>query len=1053
MFGWGQPPEHQYTKPASTIHIRSLQFTVGITLKSKLLFLRIISLSSLVLLLFLVLHWIETRTEAANDLGNVAAGEDAYHSGTALPKTTVHLWPDPAISDLALFGSAPYSDPEGDPAGISTFRWLRNGILLESGFVPQSLLLPMDNNLLSTDGQSPAHSSGLNFVAGRFGQAVHFSVLADSKLAYSTNGNVSPKEGSLEMWVMLSQDLVKLGNGKYHPRLFSYNIDSERQLYIEIFNGRIVLASRNLSQFYTTQPEQPAWKANEWHLVTATWSAIADRQAIYYDCILQDEANFPEMNGSAQEFYLGSDEEVASIDGNIDDVRLSRRALNEEEVAEACSRPGPAPNDEVILPANQLSAGDQITYEYTPCDINGSCDLTANTNTFVAPPPLGPLEPPPQILSEDTISFTLVLTTQVLADCRWSEADNTPYTDMQHDFMQGQGTTRHSTLVSTLPDYFEHSIYIRCADLATGRDPDSYQRSTSFRVRSPWNANYPRIASMVGLSDSQPLEEAFSAVEVWVTVPWEAHPGLADRLRRENPVGKVLLSQNFTPGWSQSDPLSTEWLASLPGDPGFNCLIRDTLGGLLIQPGSDHPVYNLTVPYCRDQLLRSIRAVFAPDYPWEGEALPFDGIYWNDLHTSISWLSDQIDSDLDGASDDPAALNAAYKAGVVDFLTQIRAEFPQAVLVANTSDPTLSAWLDGRMFVGQIDALLDGSIKNLLWSDVLENLLDWAKDGNLSQASILTSSPEPAITQKYLSADQIPAAMMAEAASDYQRMRFGLITALMGESLFRFDFRSPEPHLTWWYDEYGRSLKSDAGYPDLPPPGFLGQPVSDPSPLVDQPDNNQFQDGTSGIWVRSFTNGLALINTTSNVQTVALPATYCKLNGNQAPLFQVRMDDDAAEASPGWTLQPANTNQFGETVMESAGGSSASLEYAPNLAYSGMYEVLVWIAPEANQSSSVTLTVHHASGDTTVTVDETAGQVGWFSLGSYLFHAGGSGGVKFSATGNGKVVADAVKWVSSARYNDGSQVEQVTLQPLDGIILLTKCYQPNSSDFIPLVIR
>ncbi len=43
------------------------------------------------------------------------------------------------------------------------------------------------------------------------------------------------------------------------------------------------------------------------------------------------------------------------------------------------------------------------------------------------------------------------------------------------------------------------------------------------------------------------------------------------------------------------------------------------------------------------------------------------------------------------------------------------------------------------------------------------------------------------------------------------------------------------------------------------------------------------------------------------------------------------------------------------------------------------------------------------------------------------------------ATGEGDVIADAFKWVSVARYNDGTRVTQVTLLPQDGIILLTKC--------------
>ena len=58
-----------------------------------------------------------------------------------------------------------------------------------------------------------------------------------------------------------------------------------------------------------------------------------------------------------------------------------------------------------------------------------------------------------------------------------------------------------------------------------------------------------------------------------------------------------------------------------------------------------------------------------------------------------------------------------------------------------------------------------------------------------------------------------------------------------------------------------------------------------------------------------------------------------------------------------------------------------------------------------------------------------------------------------AATGSGTVVADAFKWVSTARYNDGSQVSQITLQPQDGIVLLTSCYEPAGRTYLPITRR
>jgi hypothetical protein len=55
----------------------------------------------------------------------------------------------------------------------------------------------------------------------------------------------------------------------------------------------------------------------------------------------------------------------------------------------------------------------------------------------------------------------------------------------------------------------------------------------------------------------------------------------------------------------------------------------------------------------------------------------------------------------------------------------------------------------------------------------------------------------------------------------------------------------------------------------------------------------------------------------------------------------------------------------------------------------------------------------------------------------YLSNAGKMGSATLAATGDGAAVAGAFKWVSTARYNDDSQVNRIRLQPLEGMILLS----------------
>lgn len=1119
----------------------------------------------------------------------------------APPTATVALQPVEAYADTALRGSATFSDPDGDLEGISTYRWLVNGSQVATGDVPQSMLLPLDGSLLSTDGQAPVQSQGLAFVAGRFGHAVQTSKAANSRLAYPAAGNVDPNEGSVEMWINPTYDLDDPAYDDY-PRLFSYFIDSEHQLYVEVSADRIVITSRNEGSCYGTWPDPPGWQAGEWHHLAATWSASANRLTVYYDGVLAAEGDFAALTGSASSFNLGSAASWAVMDAVFDDVRLSRRALSAGEIAAACSQGGPAPNDEVVLLPGQAAAGEVVTFELTPCDDTGACGTPASASVTIAKPPQGVLGPTPGLLPSGNVSVTLSLTTTASANCRWSEQPDTPYDSMPHDFQGGQGATAHSTVVSGLGDLDERWFYVRCADLGSSplRDPDAYERSTHLRVLGPWDGGYPRIANLWGGYDPGRGVDFFAGYDLFIPSSWGGQANQAAAIRSANPNAKILLTQNATYAYPQWDTLTAEWWNSSPGDPGYNCLLRDSGGDILLVDYWGHPMYNMTEPYCRTVLAQQSVNAFLSQRPNQGDNLAYDGLYWDRLHDTISWLGDDVDSDLDGQPDDPDALDAAYQAGIEDFLTQVRTRLPNTILMGNEGPQVYAPWINGCLYEWQLADILDGA-DWLSWDAVVASYRDWTGRGHTPRTTFIESAPEALYSQKYTfqHLDQMPPAMEAEAAASYRRMRYGLTSALMGDGLFSYDYGADRHGDLWWYDEFGAPDGSQVGQATtLPPRGYLGQPTGDPALLVDtldtpdqvtngdfegglngwvwwvdsgagaaatfdvdatggisdtaaahivvtsaaEPgavefhqygmstvagqsytlslwarsdmtrtvyastikqtspwtnygfnvqalvtpqwqhfhlwddasvtandgkleflvgdvvgelwlDDVQFQEGALGVWARPFSGGLAVINTTKEVQTVSLPDVYCKLNGSQAPLFQVRVDDNEARVSAGWSEQAANYSQFGATVQVASAGTPATVTYTPTLAYSGTYEVLAWVVPTTTQSNAVSVTIRHAQGDTVAFLDETAGEVGWHSLGTYTFAAGEGGSAVLAATGDGIVVADAFKWVSTARYNDGSQVSWITLQPQDGIVLLSSCHAPDWRIYLPLAMR
>ena len=803
-------------------------------------------------------------------------------------------------------------------------------------------------------------------------------------------------------------------------------------------------------------------------------------------------------------------------------------------------------------------------------------------------PPLGILEPPTGLLPSGTASVTLALTTTAPADCRWSEQPDTPYAAMPYDFQQGQGMTVHTVVVAGLHDLDDRRFYVRCQDLDTGRDPDSYERQTHVRVLGPWDGGYPRMMNLYGEYGSEFGPEFYAGYDVYVPYSWPDPATQAPAIRAINPGAKILRHQNATYGWPDLDPLATEWWNSLPGNPGFICLLRDSNQRILLHKDSGPPMYNLTQASCRQAVVQENLEEFLSSEPDLGANLAYDGIYWDLLHGYISWLGDDIDSDLDGQPDDPDILNAAYRAGVEDLLTQVRARLSHIVLAANEAPQYYAPWINGRLYEWQLPDILNGAAQPD-WDAVIADYRQWAGSGQPPHATVIFSAPEAIYREKHdgESEPHILPAFQEEAAASYQRMRFGLTTALMGAGLFFYDLREVEGPAVW-YDEFGAP---GTGQPtSLPPRGYLGQPSGDAFLLVDELDspdqilNGDFEDGLTdwsfwvnttagaaatadidpqagvsgsaalhaavssatglgdvllsqydktmvagqsytlsfwarsevtqtlavrigdgfrvetsvtpvwqhfhlwddatvtssdgelafglgastgelwlddvqlkagalGVWARSFENGLVVINSTREAQTAPLPGGYCKLRGSQAPLFQARLDDDQAQASVGWSEHEASDSQFGSTVHTAPGASGATVTYAPVLAHSGTYEVLAWVAPAATQSSGVLVTIRHAQGETVVLLDQTTGEVGWHSLGRYTFKAGEQGQAVIAATGSGIVVADAFKWVSAARYNDGTRTSEVDLQPLDGIVLLSSCYEPDWQGYLPLVLR
>ncbi len=103
---------------------------------------------------------------------------------------------------------------------------------------------------------------------------------------------------------------------------------------------------------------------------------------------------------------------------------------------------------------------------------------------------------------------------------------------------------------------------------------------------------------------------------------------------------------------------------------------------------------------------------------------------------------------------------------------------------------------------------------------------------------------------------------------DYQRMRYGLSSALLGDGYFSYEINT-NGHGSlglMWFDEYDNA---GAGR------GYLGLPVENAHTVK--------QAGDGSVWRRDFEKGIVICNPTNVTVTVDLAGTFHLINGVQMP--------------------------------------------------------------------------------------------------------------------------------------------------------------------------
>ncbi len=162
----------------------------------------------------------------------------------------------------------------------------------------------------------------------------------------------------------------------------------------------------------------------------------------------------------------------------------------------------------------------------------------------------------------------------------------------------------------------------------------------------------------------------------------------------------------------------------------------------------------------------------------------WDGVFLDNCYHSLpDTVGLDVDCNLDRISDDVVWRDQQWQAGLRQFLSELRAEYP------------------GELILGNPGFIYPESLNGAMFEE-------WNEDN----PSFGFGMTWPQFMHTYYTLEnniQTPQFNMVQTAGleqQYQQMRFTLSTALLGDGYYDFDIGPTNHGQSWWYDEYNVNL-------------------------------------------------------------------------------------------------------------------------------------------------------------------------------------------------------------------------------------------------------
>jgi hypothetical protein len=178
-----------------------------------------------------------------------------------------------------------------------------------------------------------------------------------------------------------------------------------------------------------------------------------------------------------------------------------------------------------------------------------------------------------------------------------------------------------------------------------------------------------------------------------------------------------------------------------------------------------------------------------------------------------------------------------------------------------------------------------------------------------------------------------------------------------------------------------------------------------------------------------------MLNPARQPMTIKLGRPMRRLSDSEAPRHVIEVDDDSADftCQGAWEIKNGERHYCGSTFRSAAKpGDTAYWSFS---APSDDTFAIFACAPGGNDLTDAAMyDMDGVPAKPIATINQQGADGGWVRLFDVKLSAGRRYAVRLRSGGDGATAADAIRLESAARYNDGSVVNTIVLDALDGVV-------------------